>query len=457
MHKYSASMVDGKIVRLSVSQLSRFDTREKGGCPRKWYYRYVSKIPDPPRKAQQEGIDGHKRWENYYKGQAVVWMDMDLPAVAEMPKPGPGVQSEVSLDKLTCLRIPFQGSIDLVEGTNTAYDFKYQSRIKVYQEPTAQLWGYLEELKARDEAKSEFYHFKHVYISKSPPYKVKIVSQSFSPREVERNWLSYGSLVKEMQDVAAEPDVEKVPCNTGACYAYGPCAYLSICSRGRKIETDMGFMDELKALRSETAAVSLPEVRAEIASPENKLTNDELVRPDSVAGGSQPSSTGACDGPYYKVLPPDAPRADAVPEPEPEKHKKQRKLKVKDAATSDTVTQINGPNMAATEPVKGSVVVHGPSGNQGQATIGTTGETMDEIPDSSPSWAPKVSATTKFKGLRLGIKLGMPEYSSIEAAVEMEGPDEEALAKSIENAIMRRLEKLVPKFYESLALRNAKK
>lgn len=450
MHKYSASMVDGKIVRLSVSQLSRFDTREKGGCPRKWYYRYVSKIPDPPRKAQQEGIDGHKRWENYYKGQAVVWMDMDLPAVAEMPKPGPGVQSEVSLDKLTCLRIPFQGSIDLVEGPNKAYDFKYQSRIKVYQEPTAQLWGYLEELKARDEAKSEFYHFKHVYISKSPPYKVKIVSQSFSSREVERNWLSYGSLVKAMQDVAAEPDVEKVPCNTGACYAYGPCAYLSICSRGRKIETDMGFMDELKALRSETAAVSLPEVRAEIES--SVVEESKSAQFTDVV-----SAQHTLPGPDYRALPPDAPRADAVPEPAPEKPKKQRKLKVKDAATSDTVTQINSHGPATPEPVKGGVVVPGPSGNQGQATIGTTGETMDEIPDSSPSWAPKVSATTKFKGLRLGIKLGMPEYSSIEAAVEMEGPDEEALAKSIENAIMRRLEKLVPKFYESLALRNAKK
>src|SRR5262245_11451674 len=115
--KYLPSMIDGRIVRLSVSQLSRFDTRENGGCKRKWWFRYVGKIPDPPTVSQEFGIAGHKRFETYFNGGAVVWFDCDVPALELVPKPGTP-KPEVQLEKLSCLRIPFQGSIDLVDGDN---------------------------------------------------------------------------------------------------------------------------------------------------------------------------------------------------------------------------------------------------------------------------------------------------------------------------------------------------
>ncbi len=405
--KYSPSMVDGQIVRLSVSQLSRFDTREKGGCKLKWWYKYVGKMPEPPSRGQLEGIDGHKRFENYYNGQAVVWMDMDMPAVQAMPKPGPNVKSEVQLEKLTCLRIPFQGSIDLVDfETNKAYDFKFQAQIRAYTEPTAQLWGYLEELRLRDNSGGRL-SFNHVYIQKKPPYRVKIVEQAFEPREVERNWGTYGSLIKEMHDTAKETDPNKVEANTNACYAYGPCPYIAICHRGKPV-IEMSFLDDLKALKNDAPAVTLPEVKA------------------AVPLGSEPDEPTQ----EHKALPPDAPPADAVPAPVTEPlvikrgRGRPRKLMVQDIVTAETHTPNSTTKAAMAE--------------------------ADETPDSSPTHAPKLIVNNKMKALRLGITLGMPGYSSISAAVEMEGPDEEALAKSIETAIMRRLEKLTVAFNEAL-------
>ncbi len=429
MNHYSPSMKDGKIVRLSVSQLSRFDTRERGGCQRKWYFRYVSKIPDPPKAAQQEGIDGHKRFESYFNGQAVVWLDCDVPALQHLPAPGPDVKSEVGLERLTCLRIPFQGSMDLVHGRDV-YDYKYQSQIRVYQEPTAQLWGYLEEVRLRDNAGGGRLGFHHVYISKRAPFRAEKVSQYFEPREVERNWGMYGSMIQEMHDVAAEPDVEKVPFNRGACYAYGPCPYLSICNRNTPLEAKdelMGFLDEIEAAKKQMAAVQLPEVKASILDVATMVQQSAALRMEINAQ-------------TLKALPPDAPPPDAVPT-------------APEATLSPPGPAPEAPKAKRGRPSKAEIAAR-------NAAV------LEEVPDGRPkvllSTDPKPTppildkVAPQLKSLRLGLTIGLPEYSSAHAFVEMAGADEEELAKSIQAMITRRLEKLIPAYQEAIALKNKK-
>ncbi len=399
MNKYSPSMIDGKIVRLSVSQLSQFDTREKGGCKRKWAFNKVHKIPWPTGPGQQDGIDGHKRFEDYYNGQPVVFLDSDIPALAELPKPGPDVKPEVELTHLTLLRTPFQGAMDLVEGTSDIYDYKFQSKIRVYSEPTAQLWGYLEELRLRNNAGGRL-SFHHVYIQKTAPYRAKKVTQTFEPREVERNWATYGSLIKEMQDVAAEKNVDKVEANKSACYAYGPCPYLGICNRN-PLEEDLSFLDDLEkaktGMMADKAVVNLPEIKA---------------------------------------LPPDAPAPDAIPTaPSPPSN------------PAPTPKKRGRPSKAEVEARKSAVAEarHEASGN----------------PDDVGGWSrpppPILDTPTvpKLKSMRFGLSIGMPEFSSIQASAEVEGGTEEEMEAKLSEIITRRLEKLIPAYKAAIDLKRA--
>lgn len=403
MKDYKPSMVDGKIVRLSVSQLSRFDVREKGGCKRKWHYKYVGKIPDPPGPGQQFGIDGHKRFEDYYNGQPVVWHDCDVPAIRELPAPGPEVKAEVPLTHLTCLRIPFQGSIDLVAGVADAFDYKYQSSIRVYTEPTAQLWGYLEELRLRNNSSGRL-SFHHVYISKKAPYRAKKVTQTFEPREVERNWATYGSLIKEMQDVAAEKNVDKVEANKSACYAYGPCPYLGICNRTPVVEEEfMGFFEDLEKAKLEAAvgkpAVTLPEIKA--------------LPPDAPPPDAVPTAPS----------PPTFPTADA-----PKKRGRPKKLAITDVPSTEAVLA----QALAKEPL--------PPDEQARAAVSSV-EILPPVLD------------VRVRAIRLGLKVGMPDYGSVNAEVEVEGTDEEQMHSKGMEIVMRRLEKLLPAYKTAMALK----
>ena len=387
---YMPSIVDGKISRLSVSQLSRFDTREHGGCKRKWWFKYIGKIPDPPSPHAMEGISGHARFQAYYSGQPVLLLDCDLPALEHLPRPGSGALPEVRLERLTLLRIPFQGSMDLVHGRDV-YDYKYQSQIRPYSEPTAQVWGYLEELRLRYDSIGSF-SFNHVYIAKKQPWKAKKVPQTYSAREIERSWLSYGPLVKEMQDCSQEPDHLKVEANKKACYAYGPCPYLSICNRVNinKEEIEMGsFLDEIAAAKKEAAAVTLPEVNA-------------------------------------AVLPPDAPPPDAVPTAPPP-------VAVPPVETAPAPKKRGRPKKAMDPIEEGGQEVY-----------------------ARPAKTEAVKPEGKVTSLRLGLTVGLPEYSSAHVFVEMSGGDEEEMTKAIEAKIVQKLERLIPAYKNAIAMVKAK-
>ena len=163
----------------------------------------------------------------------------------------------------------------------------------------------------------------------------------------------------------------------------------------------MGFLEDIEAAKKQLAggaAVNLPEVNASL-------------HPDP------PSSTlkAEMNAQVLKALPPDAPRPDAVPAPEP--------------------TTKRGPG----RPKK------------------VVAADDNEIPDSSRTWAPKAShqpAATKTIGL--GLKIGLPEYSSAEAYVELTGTDEEKMVSDIEAMLMRRLERAITTFQKALELKKAK-
>lgn len=428
MKDFSPSVVDGKLVRCSVSQLSTFDHNAHGGCKRKYKYKYGLKIPDPPKVAQQVGVDGHKRWENFYLGQPIILTDQDIAAKPFLPQPGPNVLPEVKLEHLSLIRIPFQGSMDLVvEGQKLIeiIDFKYQSTVKPYTGPTAQTWGYLQEAALRY-PNDELFQFNYVYISKkkpkavkADPYGKKFDFQSFERREIERNWQLRGALVKEMQDVLDEPDVHKVDCNTLACYAYGPCPYLGICTKNKDKDI-MSFLDTLNSITAEeSAAVKIPEVPG-ILPPDAPVE----TKPATALPPPTNALEAAADVAFAKAVAPVA-LADAPPEATKRgrgRPKGSHNKTPDERPTAPSPPTFNEKITERPEPPKVEVTTFLP-----QPTKALTPEAFAEKflePETGYAAFPPVretfkQATDRIK-VRHSLKIGLPNYSSAEVSLELE-------------------------------------
>lgn len=366
--KYLPSIENRELVRCSVSQLEKYNPNAYGGCPRKWAYNKLAGLEEPTTSAQQFGTEGHGRFDAFWRtGDFEELSDLERNALPFLPV-GHKAYSEVNLSWLELEGVKFQGAIDLVHDRNV-YDYKYQSRLKNI-EPNAQVFGYLREVGLQFFPKEDKQKFTFICIEKKTG-KVKPIEYEFAPNEVIRAWAGYAPLIREMKDIVRDGDVERVPCNTKSCFAYGPCPYLSICNRGQKKEEIMSFLDDLVEAKkaSNTPVVTIPDV------------------------------------PELRALPPDAPPADVVPEPEalpqPKATAPARRRKAKEGVVSEPVARL--------------------------------------------------------KTLRFGLKIGMPEYSSVEACVEVEGTDEEAMTAKANEILMRRIEKLIPAYKEALTLRNGKK
>lgn len=364
------AVVNGVLVRSSVSQMQTFSA-EMGGCARKWWYQYVARLPrGEDTEAIIYGKEAHAELADFWNTDRSGHVpDRVAPVVALLGRQMQG-EYESPLRHLSLAGIPFKGAIDLTKGPYV-YDYKFQGKYRRL-DFEAQAYGYLEEVRRR-RPDLTLLSFSYIHVLSKPPYTARFSdSLTLEARAVEAKWQEYVPLMEEMKATASLKENE-VWCNTGACYAYGrPCPYAAVCNKGASTErvtketNNMSFLNELLAAKNEVHAVS-------------------------VVGGANVDPT-----PYraeVRALPPDAPASDIVPDPTPTPPSARKKAK--------------------------------------------------------PS-------ATRIKSIRLGLKVGMPEYSSVEASVEVEGSDEEAMADEAKKALMRRLEALVPAYMEALELKKAK-
>src|SRR6266498_1209482 len=66
------SIVDGRIRYVSPSQLEKYDDRLDGGCARKWWFRYVARVPDGDKPAARLGEQVHDQLERFARTKDVV-------------------------------------------------------------------------------------------------------------------------------------------------------------------------------------------------------------------------------------------------------------------------------------------------------------------------------------------------------------------------------------------------
>ncbi len=206
--------------------------------------------------------------------------------------------------------IPFQGSMD-VSSENAVYDYKFQSRIQKFEGATAQTIGYMEEIRRRNPG-LESISFHYILINKKKPEAVT-QTFTFTAKEVKEKWQAYAPLVEDMKRVSQLKNATEVEPSTKSCYAYGHCAYLSICNRATPEDT-MSFLDKLNEAKAEKAAVELPDI--DEPTMEQKLSA-------TLAAQAAMAEAKSLRPPEVR----NAPAAELNPNPDPSDYEKPAKAK----------------------------------------------------------------------------------------------------------------------------------
>ena len=248
----------GEILGLSVSSIAKFDYHQPGGCPRKWWFRYIAKLPEQKKPAAQKGSDIHGQLEHFLKTGEDVLTPIARAASLFFPSQECEVSVEHRFDgELVADGIPLLGYIDLVNWScRELVDWKTTGDIRRALTPkqlmrTIQMPGYAKwYLGQRD---SEWVKLTHVYIlTRGAPYAERR-SLEVVREQVDRRWCEIEEIVRDMRGVAKAEKAEDVKPERGACSVYGGCPYRAQCPGGDAIAgifggKPMGLMDRLKQM-----------------------------------------------------------------------------------------------------------------------------------------------------------------------------------------------------------------
>ena len=233
----------------SVSQLERF-----ASCQRKWWFRYVAGIKEPPSRGQELGSAGHERLERYFGAGVDVRSEFELAVAHLLPKPHPKRSPEVAItDRLTAGGLPIVGFIDLLDESGEHLLGDGSSVLEAYPEVCD--WKYTKDLKwaksaeqvadstqmigygawrALADDKPSHVRLSHVtmrYEGKGAGRKATALVPAERLIQVWRERAD--PLAEGIIGVAKVAKVEDVAPNWDACSAYGGCHYKSSCPRSK--------------------------------------------------------------------------------------------------------------------------------------------------------------------------------------------------------------------------------
>lgn len=427
---------DGRINRLSVSQVEKFDpVSSVWGCNRRWWFRYVARLEEPQTVSQAEGIRLHEQIEHYLKTGQDVLGPLACSGRSFIPAPGSGllVEHEIPEGTLKALGIPFAGRIDVVnlrdlrqtedgtEGEIELVDWKTTSNLKYAKteeqlRSSVQMSGYAKW--GMDTYKTESARLTHgVFQTKSTGSRR--ISCTVDYETVTYNWRRVEGVVGEMVGVAKEVDVSKIPANTSACrVGRFECPFLKRCPRSG----GNAFMDLLSRFSPSAPAASAPPPTVSVLPPDAPKSDPKLAA-DPVPGFSPqpapqaPSATAATQSPVVagEPKPPSAPTSGStgiVAEPEKPKRGPGRPRKhppITDESKGDDAA-LRAVHAAKTQPAAPA----------------------KEAAPSAFSFVPEKIT------IRHGMKVGLPNYSSADFQVEISGQ----VAGSLEDALKSVCEKV---------------
>ncbi len=303
-HTEKIAAVDPKtraLVYTSVSQLSRFDHSQYGGCQKKWWFHYVEGIKEEKTAQQEIGVKSHEQIEHYLKYNQDVLGPIVAVGQHLLPTPGTDLLVEWGLNNkpkpkktkpdevefyppeealLHADGVPLIGFIDIVNPRGTfigsdgilyqdppntmeTADNKTGANLKNAKKgidliKTTQMTGYSEFLSVIN-PKLEWARTSHInFQTRGAKFATK--ETSIWPIEtVKASWEKHGhQVVREMREIALVRSEADVPGNLESCDTYNKdCSYKQICSLYRSTNAASRLKLKLQSLTKESKTMSL--------------------------------------------------------------------------------------------------------------------------------------------------------------------------------------------------------
>ncbi len=239
----------GVLQRSSPSAIDLFRN-----CPRKWGFRYILKLSDPPSAAQLEGTAGHDRIEKYCTTGEATLTEREHPARVWIPKPNTaGIFVEEDSMELHAAGIPINCKLDITNLTGVYVDprgrahheafpefidWKYTSNLKWAKDPrhetrAVQTICYARRVEMLPHRPPSHVRASFVYLQrKGRPAAVKLTTKLASD-EIARGFGGIETTIQLMTEAAKATDPNDLPPNYDFCHAYNtPCNAINKCARG---------------------------------------------------------------------------------------------------------------------------------------------------------------------------------------------------------------------------------
>lgn len=358
---------------LSVSQIERYDRATEGGCPRKWWFRYIAKLSEPQRKSQKLGDQVHAQLEHYSRTGEDVLGEVARAGRRFLPKPGPDLEPEYEFARMVDSRessdrtlgpvrgrvaselmageIPVVGYIDLPhargEWINDSGIAQAESRVAevIDHKTTKQIENEVDEVTGvvvkqgwakSAEALAKTWQMtgygvvalakwpeivavrlSHQYFQTQGRRAAKKVSARVEAAEIRERWARSSEVAESMRATARVAKVEDVEANYSACGAYGGCAYKAQCPRDPKIVLVEALTKRRRGPATEAEGMSILD-RMKARQAEKSAEKKTETKPEVEAEKAKLLAEEAQAKAKRTITPPDLPSPKDTHEPIPD-------------------------------------------------------------------------------------------------------------------------------------------
>lgn len=243
------SVVNGELLRTSVSQVTTFDL-----CPRKWWYDKVAKLPRKTGAAQNLGTEIHAQIEHYLTTGEDVLGTIAASGKEFLPAPSPDLLIEAPLanPEMMSHGVLWRGFVDCVVpgAVPEVIDWKTSSSIERYAKIEDQLRSDVQtttyaEWITRKFPKVDQVRVSLVYFQTKGARRSEKVSTTLDLTVIREVWQKTEQKIAAKKLVARESDPNDVEGNTEACTAYGGCDFAAVCPLSPSRRFSMSLIDRL--------------------------------------------------------------------------------------------------------------------------------------------------------------------------------------------------------------------
>lgn len=258
------------MIRYSASQLQNYDDEDPDGCPRRWYFKSIAKIPEPQRAGAELGTQTHLVLERHFGAGVEIPTKTKPGKIAAsglhlLPDPGAYKFQVEKKFRLRLFGVEFVGLIDMCwfdeHASLHVLDHKTSKNPEQYGLSSEDL---LTNIQAILYAKASIAEFKldevdlhWIYYATQGKRRAFESSARLVTRDVDNGLVKVERLVEKMNRDRTCKQANDVTPNFGACGAYGGCHYgkIGVCERSpmqrlasgfQKAGQEMGLKDKIK-------------------------------------------------------------------------------------------------------------------------------------------------------------------------------------------------------------------